>query len=162
MTLPPEPRSRRKVYFSGAIRGGRRLQPLYAQIVRFLGEQGYEVLGAHVADPDVLTKEWRAHVADPDVLTKEWRPGIRASDIYARDLRWLAACDVVVAEVSVPSLGVGVELAEAQHLGKPVICLCEQDVALSAMVGGNEYFRHIRYRDPAELLHRLADALTAI
>lgn len=147
MTLPPEPRSRRKVYFSGAIRGGRRLQPLYAQIVTFLGEQGYEVLGAQVADPDVLSKEWR--------------PGIRASDIYARDLRWLATCDVVVAEVSVPSLGVGVELAEAQHLGKPVICLCEQDVALSAMVSGNEYFRHIRYRNPAELLHRLAHALTA-
>lgn len=145
MNPAPDQPARRKVYFSGSIRGGRRLQPLYARIVAFLQERGL----------DVLT----AHVADPNVLSKDWGPGVRASDIYVRDLRWLATCDVLVAEVSTPSLGVGVELAEAQHLGKPVICLCEHDVALSAMVSGNEYYHHIRYRDEADLFPRLADAL---
>ncbi len=135
------------VYFSGAIRGGRSLQPLYAQIVAFLQARGSHVLTAHVADPHVLEREWRADV--------------QASDIYQRDVRWLEVSDVVIAEVSTPSLGVGVELTIAQYLGKPVICLCQEEVALSAMVSGNDAFHHIRYRDVTDLLPHLEHALTA-
>lgn len=138
----------RKVYFSGSIRGGRSLQPVYAQLVAFLEQRGCEVLTAHVADQRVLELESRS--------------GGQASDIYRRDLRWLEACDVVIAEVSTPSLGVGVELAIAQHLNKPVICLCRQDVTLSAMVGGNEALHHIRYQHVPELLQRLEKALATL
>lgn len=138
----------RKVYFSGSIRGGRGLQPLYAEVVAFLHQHGCEVLTAHVADANVLEQEWRA--------------GVQASDIYRRDLRWLEACDVVIAEVSTPSLGVGVELAIAQHLDKPVICLCQQEITLSAMVGGNEALHHIRYQDASDLLQRLEHALATL
>ncbi len=135
----------RKAYFSGAIRGGRSLQPLYATIVAFLQQRGYEVLTAHVADPQVVEKEWRV--------------GVTASDIYQRDLGWLDACDLLIAEVSTPSLGVGVELTIAQQLGKPVICLCQQEVALSAMVGGNDAVHLIRYQDEPDLLARLDRSL---
>jgi nucleoside 2-deoxyribosyltransferase len=99
-------------------------------------------------------------VAAADVLRQEWREGVQASDIYARDLRWLADCDLVIADVSVPSLGVGVEIAEAQHLGKPVWCLCREDVELSAMVAGNRTLRIIRYTHEADLLDRLERELT--
>lgn len=136
----------RTIYFSGSIRGGRTLQPLYAAVVARLQQWGY----------DVLT----THVAAADVLRQEWREGVQASDIYARDLRWLADCDLVIADVSVPSLGVGVEIAEAQHLGKPVWCLCREDVELSAMVAGNRALRIIRYTHEADLLDRLERELT--
>lgn len=131
----------RKVYFCGSIRGGRSLQPLYASIVSFLQQKGYEVL--------------TTYVAAPDVLVQEWREGITAADIYTRDLHWLADCDLVIAEVSTPSLGVGVEVASAQHLGKPVLCLCRADVALSAMIAGNETLKIIRYGDHGDLYRQL-------
>ncbi len=139
--LPRNP----SVYFCGAIRGGRTLQPLYAQIVTFLQKRGWEVLTKHVAAPDVLAQEHRTHFS--------------TADIYARDLRWLRACDLVVADVSVPSLGVGVELATAQQLGKPIVCLCQADAALSALVEGNPHLRVLRYQDPSELMSALEDAL---
>lgn len=131
----------RKVYFCGSIRGGRSLQPLYASIVAFLEQRGYVILTSHVAASDVLDQERRA--------------GATAPGIYERDMRWLAECDLVIAEVSVPSLGVGVEVATAQHLGKPIICLCRADVTLSAMIEGNSGLRLVQYRDEAELMSLL-------
>lgn len=138
----------RTVYFCGAIRGGRTLQPVYAQIVTFLQKRGWEVLTKHVAAPDVLAQEHRARFS--------------AADIYARDTRWLRTCDLVVAEVSVPSLGVGFELATAQQLGKPIVCLCQADVALSALVDGNPSLRLLRYTDSGELPSLLEDALRGL
>ncbi len=138
----------RKVYFSESIRGGRALQPVYTTIVAFLQQRGYEVLTAHVADPDVLDKEWKG--------------GVTASDIYTRDLRWLEESDLVIAEVSTPSLGVGVEIMVGQHLGKPVICLCQKEVTLSAMVGGNAVLHLIRYQDEPDLLRQLDRALASV
>jgi adenylate cyclase class IV len=135
----------RTVYFCGAIRGGRALQPVYAKIVASLHDRGWEVLTRHVASPDVLAAEERA--------------GFAASDIYARDMRWLQDCDLVVAEVSLPSLGVGIELATAQHIGKPIICLCHTEVALSALVDGNPGLRVLRYKDAGEALSMLEGAL---
>lgn len=131
----------RAVYLCGAIRGGRQMQPVYAALVEFLQRSGYRVLTAHVAAPDVLEREQSAS----------------AAEIYRRDMEWLASCDLVVAEVSVPSLGVGVEISTARHLGKPVICLCREDVSLSAMVAGDPGLRLIRYREvdeAARLLER--------
>jgi len=151
MSLRIDPRSvhaPRKVYFCGSISGGRSLQPLYAQLVAFLEQCGCEVLTAHVA---------HRHVRE-----LESSSGRLASDIYRRNRGWLEACDVVVAEVSMPSLGVGVELATAQHLNKPVICLCRQDVTLSAMVDGNEAFHQIRYHDVQDLLAHLEQALASL
>uniref|UniRef100_A0A8C2Y0N5 2'-deoxynucleoside 5'-phosphate N-hydrolase 1 n=1 Tax=Capra hircus TaxID=9925 RepID=A0A8C2Y0N5_CAPHI len=43
--------------------------------------------------------------------------------IHDRDLAWLQQADVVVAEVTQPSLGVGYELGWAVALHKPVLCL---------------------------------------
>lgn len=49
--------------------------------------------------------------------------------------------DVIVAEVTQPSLGVGYELGQAEALGKPILCLYRQQEGkrLSAMISGNPY-----------------------
>jgi adenylate cyclase class IV len=137
----------RKVYFCGSIRGGRDRQPLYRAIVDFLHGRGFEVL--------------TTHVAAPDVLQREWREGVTARSIYERDLRWLAECDLVIAEVSTPSLGVGVEITEAQHLGKPILVLCHAGVPLSAMIAGNPACRLVTYSDEADLFRKLMVELSA-
>jgi len=133
-------------WITGRKRDGRLFTvPGLGALVDYLRSRGYEVPAAHVAAPDVLRREQRA-AASP-------------RDIYARDLRWLRACDLVVAEVSTPSLGVGMEVAEAQHLGKPVLALCRAGVPLSALVAGHPAIRLLTYADPDDLVRQLAAAL---
>ena len=43
--------------------------------------------------------------------------------MHDRDVVLLTMCDVMVAEVTHPSLGVGYEIGRAVELGKPVLCL---------------------------------------
>ncbi|MEI7962017.1 MAG: nucleoside 2-deoxyribosyltransferase [archaeon] len=43
--------------------------------------------------------------------------------IFDRDVAWIKEADLVVAEVSMPSVGVGYEIGFAESLGKKIICL---------------------------------------
>ena len=73
-------------------------------------------------------------------------------EIYKRDTDMIKECDVMIAEVSSPSLGVGYELAYAQNLGKPILCLFNKttDKKLSAMIAGNSY-NTVAYIEPTEI-----------
>jgi hypothetical protein len=137
----------RRVYFCGAIRGGRRLQARYARFIAATEAAGWTVLTAHVGAPDVLEVETRASVADPE--------------IYRRDMAWMAAADIVVAEVTVPSLGVGIEIATALANGLHVIGLAERDASVSALVGGDPRITLIRYENESDAVRALENALTA-
>ena len=114
-------KSVRKIYFAGAIRGGREDVEIYLELVRLLRLAG-AVLTEHVADLDIG--------ADGE-----------ASDdrsIYERDLSWLRDSDCLVAEVTRPSLGVGFEIGRATEWRKPVLCLFRPSDGrqLSAMISG--------------------------
>src|ERR1700682_3462745 len=113
---------RRKIYFAGAIRGGRGDAPLYAEIVSMLGEYG-EVLTEHIGDLALTSA------------------GESSSDreIHDRDLAWLREADVLVAEATTPSLGVGYEIGKATEWGTPVLCLYRpaEGRSLSAMISGS-------------------------
>ncbi|KAK7815521.1 hypothetical protein U0070_005633 [Myodes glareolus] len=111
------------VYFCGSIRGGREDQALYARIVSRLRRYG-KVLTEHVA------------AAEPDPRGEEAAGGDQL--IHEQDLAWLRQADVVVAEVTQPSLGVGYELGWAVALGKQILCLFrpQSGRVLSAMIRG--------------------------
>src|SRR5436305_1240644 len=87
------------LYFAGAISGGRADVGHYREIVRALEADGYRVLAGAVAAEHVG--------AGGEALT--------SCDIFDRDLGWLAEADVLVAEVSVPSTGVGYEIAAMRY-----------------------------------------------
>lgn len=74
---------------------------------------------------------------------------------------WLAEADLVVAEVSTPSLGVGYELGRAEALGKPALCLYREQEGrqLSAMVSGNPQVLVARYQTVAEAMAHIHDFL---
>jgi nucleoside 2-deoxyribosyltransferase len=112
-----------KIYFAGAIRGGRDDAKLYLDIIKHLQQFG-EVLTEHVADKDLT--------ADGEKKDESY--------IHDRDMAWLCEADVVVAEVTVPSLGVGYEIRAALEMGKPVLCLFRpgERRSLSAMVRGSK------------------------
>jgi hypothetical protein len=78
------------------------------------------------------------HVGDP-ALSAAGDDGPDDRYIHDRDMAWLASCDLVVAEVTTPSLGVGYELGWATALAKPVLCLYRPLFGrpLSAMIGGS-------------------------
>ena len=132
-----------KIYFSGSISGGREKVEDYIKIVNFLKEYG-NVLTEHVADPNLSSK-------GGDDMTPEY--------IYTRDVNWLNECDIVIAEVSLPSLGVGYELAYAENIGKKVICMYEQSRNVSRMIRGNKNFEMIPYTNVEELLNELKKIL---
>jgi nucleoside 2-deoxyribosyltransferase len=131
-----------KFYFCGSIRGGRELAPFYAQIINILQRQG-TVLTEHLGDDREL-------LARDSILSDR--------EIHDRDLQWIRDSDMVIAEVSVPSLGVGYEVARAIHLGKPVLCLFNKGSGkkLSAMIAGCGEVEICRYRQLDELQNRLS------
>ena len=115
-----------KIYFAGAIRGGRNDAQLYENLIAYLSEKG-QVLTEHVGNTDLC---WEGETSSKD------------AEIYNRDIKWLQSADIVVAEVTTPSLGVGYELGIAEKLNIPVLCLHRPGNGnrLSAMVSGNAIF----------------------
>lgn len=125
-----------KIYFAGSIRGGRDDAAIYRRIIGMLEEHG-EVLTEQVGSAS-LSSAGESEFAD--------------EAIYRRDMNWLAEADVVVAEVTVPSHGVGYEIARAEAMGKPVLCLHRPSAGrLSAMLAGNPALRCESYEDVDEL-----------
>src|SRR6266540_842211 len=134
------------IYFGGAISGGRADVGHYRRIVEALAADGHRVLAGAVASEDVSA---HGEALDPEA-------------IFARDLAWIAEADVLVAEVSLPSTGVGYEIAAARYrFGRPVICLYRagHTKRCSAMVAGDAGVELIEYEDATEMLPRLRDAL---
>jgi len=111
-----------KIYFAGSIRGGRDDQKIYSDIILDLGNYG-SVLTEHVGDEALL-------------VTGEQRTD---SYIFDRDVSWVKESDIIIAEVTTPSLGVGYEIGLAESLGKRVVCVYRkiEGKRLSAMVAGN-------------------------
>ncbi len=74
-------------------------------------------------------------------------------EIWEADLAMLASADAVIAEVTNPSLGVGYEIAKAEELKKPILCLYQPqaDRNLSGMIGGSPYLKVIEYQTTTEV-----------
>ena len=109
------------IYFACSITGGRKDEQAYQGIVNALLENGHEVPTASFADPIVLGHE----------------PILAPKDVYERDVGWIDGCDLLVAEVSTPSHGVGFEISYALNIGKPVFCVFQEGIAVSKMITGN-------------------------
>ena len=126
----------KKIYFAGSIRGGRQDAELYKRIIQHM-QREHIVLTEHVGDLSLSKNEG---VKDRDVA------------IYEQDTAWLRESDLVIAECTTPSLGVGYELAYAEKLGKPVhIFYNKTRTALSAMLAGNKYFQIHPYEAEEEI-----------
>ncbi|MBI3875372.1 MAG: nucleoside 2-deoxyribosyltransferase [Verrucomicrobia bacterium] len=128
-----------KVYFSCSITGGRNDQPVYAAMVNWMVSHGHEVLTAHLANPGVTIEE---ETVGPE-------------EVFRRDIAWVDAASVVVAEVSTPSHGVGYEIAYAIVTGKPVLCLAREEVKVSKMITGNPKLTFARYESADEAVKEI-------
>ncbi len=109
------------IYFACSITGGREFEPVYQDLTAAMLADGHEVPTAHLASPTVLEVE---AVVSP-------------REVYERDVSWIRNADALIAEVSVPSHGVGYEIGFALSIGKRVLCLLQQGRKVSKMVSGN-------------------------
>jgi len=121
-----------RIYFSGSITGGREQAQVYPHIIEYLQQYG-EVLTEFVAD---------------NTYTQLGEQQLAPEAIYRRDIDFIDRCQVVVAEVTVPSFGVGVEVARASMQDKPVLALYQPAAGrrLSAMIAGDPNVTVAEYR----------------
>ncbi len=125
------------IYFACAIVGGRQDVEAYKQIVQALLNDGHQVPTAA-----------NAGLQGIQGLETKMSP----KDVYARDTNWIDKCDVLVAEVSTPSHGVGYEISYALERDKPVLCIFRRGVHVSNMLTGNTQhgFEVADYKDVAD------------
>ena len=114
------------IYLSGSISGGRQKLQTYIRIKEIIESLGHKITSPQTADPKVTD----SGEGEPD----------NASFIFERDMKQISESQLMIAEVTLPSLGVGYEIATAVHQNIPILCLYDLDNApkrLSAMVAGN-------------------------
>lgn len=126
----------KKIYFGASISGGRGDQAVYGQIIALLKQHG-TVLTEHFGDASLTAAG----------------ENLSDCDIHDRDLNWLQDADVLVAEVTTPSLGVGYEIGRAVEWGKRIICLYRPSPSrrLSGMIAGCAGVTVIEYADVLDL-----------
>ncbi len=129
----------RKVYFAGSIRGGRSDANLYRRMIEYIQKTDI-VLTEHVGNPAVIASE------------KDQTD----CQIYDQATSWLRESDILIAECSTPSLGVGYELAYAEKFGIPCHILYNSTrTSLSAMLSGDPYFTIHPYTTEEEVFEIL-------
>ena len=136
-----------KVYLAAPMLGDRSNLAHTRAVLEFLESRGYSV----------TTGDWIAE----EVLDVE--RGTQPAEIFERDIRALEESDVLVADVSYPSLGVGFEIAYALVKGKPVIAYCKRGrlEKTSALIRGISWegFELLVYSELRELLTALEGEL---
>jgi nucleoside 2-deoxyribosyltransferase len=116
-----------RIYLACTVRGDRAGVAAGRAVAASLARQGHQVLTTHLLADDVEAAE--------SALTE--------TQVFQRDLDWLTRCDVLIAEASGSSYGVGFEvgyvLGRASTTGQRVILvydLARRD-AISRLITGN-------------------------
>ena len=94
-----------------------------------------------------------------EVFAPQFYPPASPEEIYERDVRNVRACDFLIAEVSSPSHGVGMEIMLAIELSKPILLFFDSTSArLSKMVAGSPgkaLFNYLDIDDVTQVLGRI-------
>jgi hypothetical protein len=115
------------IYLACTVRGDRGGTAAGRAICKHLQELGHEVLTTHLLADDVNEAE---------ALLSE-------TEVYVRDIQWLDSCDVLVAEASGSTYGVGFEvgyvLGRAGRTGQRVVLLYDRarQPSISRLITGN-------------------------
>jgi len=112
-----------KIYYATSISGetNPEAENTNIELIKHLKKYG-EVLTEHFADSSLI------RVGELTLEDKE---------IHDRDMKWIMEADVIIAEVSNTSFGVGYEIGRSVENNKKVLCLRRrQNRRLSAMLRG--------------------------
>ena len=107
------------VYCAGAIKGDSSYQEGYQEIINIVKNHGHAALSE-------LNPEFQS--AFP----------LNVNQVFQRDIKWIEKSNIMIAEISGPSLGVGFEISYALYMREiPVLALYNAEVEqVSAMITG--------------------------
>jgi nucleoside 2-deoxyribosyltransferase len=133
-----------QIYLACTVRGDRSAVRITRLIADLLEQLGHTVLTRHLLLDDVDAQEGR----------------VSEREVFARDLRWLDAADVLIAEASGSSYGVGFEvgyvIGRASQTAQRVLLLYEaaRRPLVSRLIAGNTHpaCTTYPYRDGEDLL----------
>lgn len=140
-----------KIYLACTVRGDRAAIGALRQLAADLEADGHTILTRHLLNDDVE----RAEAA------------LSERQVFERDIEWLTAADLLVADASGSSFGVGFEvgwvLANSDRTSQQVLLLYRADRRdqISRLIVGNAHPRCtvLPYRDAADLAERVLAAL---
>jgi hypothetical protein len=115
-----------KIYLGFTVAGDRSSIEAAKKILSVLRSLGHEVLTSHLVSDDAWDADRR----------------VSPQQIFARDMAWLAQCDLFVGEVSGSSFGLGFETGYVLGAtSKKAILLFERDAAsrISLLITGNTH-----------------------
>ncbi len=133
-----------KIYFATSIRGeqNKDSELTNVELINYLRNFG-EVLTEHFSNPALIG------TGETKLTDKE---------IHDRDMIWLLSADVIVAEVSNASLGVGYEIGRAIEHNKKILCLRKKSPKpSSAMISGCNDITFLEYSTLEEAKNLIND-----
>jgi len=137
-----------KIYFTASTSYNGELIQVYKKIFDLIKKHHVDILsGQQVINKKILDKDKR----------------LSAEEIYGREKKLIDKTDVVVAEVSKPSLGVGSEIVYALSIGKIVLALvqpCFEDKISPMLIGNpseNLFLEYYREEGLAKIISNFID-----
>jgi nucleoside 2-deoxyribosyltransferase len=142
-----------RIYLACTVRGDRGAVAALRTLVARLEQDGHTILTTHLLQDGVDSAE--------AALTEQ--------AVYERDIAWLESADVLVADASGSSFGVGFEvgyvLGRSGSTTQRVVLLYRADRVnqISRLIAGNSHPRCtvLKYEDPADMVDRVVAALPA-
>lgn len=124
-----------RIYFSATITDNDDLRDVYNETIKHLSEHGHKVF------------EYGSHKLSPqDILTQD---DTMMSSVYKELDKFMRSADVYIADISLPSVGIGYEISQAISLKKPVLALIHDNSEFQplATIKGNQskYLTHRAY-----------------
>jgi nucleoside 2-deoxyribosyltransferase len=143
-----------RIYLACTVRGDRGGLAAARDLCALLQQHGHTVLTTHLLSDDVEAAE--------AALTER--------DVFERDIAWLDSADLLIAEASGSSYGVGFEvgyvLGRAAQTGQQVLLLYDQGrrAHVSRLITGNAHpsCTTYPYRDAADLMRFVASYLAPV
>ena len=140
-----------KIYLACTVRGDRGAIAALRTLVASLERDGHAILTKHLLDDNIETAE--------SALTER--------DVYQRDVDWLDACDILIADASGSSYGVGFEvgyvLARSDRSGQRVLLFYRADRRdkVSRLIVGNAHprCRVVAYETSDDLIREVRTQL---
>ncbi len=117
-----------KIYFGFTVAGDRGSVAMARHIVEWLEARGHEVLTRHLVRDDAREMDRR----------------LTPREVYERDMKWLAECEIFIAEVSGSSFGMGYEAGLVLGASeKRAVLLHRKDATgrISLLITGNGHPR---------------------
>jgi nucleoside 2-deoxyribosyltransferase len=137
------------------------------------GSSGERTMQIYLAVPLAYNRDQSLAVAVADAIenlghqiTSKWvldrdpSWGLPVEQVAKRDFDALEASDAIVAEISTPSHGVGMELEFAVMKGKKVICLRRPDSRVSGLIAGTPSIRVLTYLDGEDAVRQVKSILS--